>query len=108
MLISLHAAPPAVFYDNACHLHTYALSREAAFFRDCYFGVDAFHVQKDQHKVCSRNYDVTEQPAHCAVNTEACEQWNRFLVNLKPFCSFMKQENFLLMAGLLISYRNML
>ena len=76
MLNRFSCAPPIVFYDNACHLQSYAMHRCPWFFFNTRFICDKLH--QFNHSTCCWRYKCgqhTDIPVITA-NTQAVEQVN--------------------------------
>lgn len=86
-------APERVIYDNACHLLSYCLNRDPAFFKDTQFLVDRFHWRN--HTGCSVGHNASDYGHMQNVNTQAAEQCNAHLKKLRPLLAYMKQDNFM-------------
>lgn len=102
-----------VVYDRSCRLHTYALLREPAFFKNTVFRVDTLHWRG--HTACSEGYNPetfrragfeseASQVPH--INSEAAEQCNSGLKFLRTACSFMTQEHFLRFTRTYLAFQN--
>ena len=101
-----------IYYDRACKLHTFFLTREPAFVRDTIFRVDSLHFPN--HTGCSAGYNPsvykgrtslsTEQSG--PVNTQACEQINAQVKVVKRFVSFRTMGGFLIYMRTFLQQRN--
>jgi hypothetical protein len=100
----MHAVPPYAVYDNACHLGTYAISREPHLFRDVVFASDALHYAN--HTGCCVAFDSKKYRDLQACNTMRNEQENSIIVRLRPSLSYMTQHNFMWMIRLFCALRN--
>jgi hypothetical protein len=96
--------PPYVVYDNACHLATYAISREPHLFRDVVFATDALHFAN--HTACSAAFDSKRYRELEACNTMRNEQENSVIARLRPSLSYMTQHNFMFLIRLFCALRN--
>jgi hypothetical protein len=80
ILRRMKKVPGYVFYDNACHLHHFAMCREPHEFYRTIFLIDRFH--RRNHTTCSPVYDCKwwskMNPFIKAANTQICEQHNSF------------------------------
>lgn len=86
--------PKVVIYDFACSLGPYCLSREADFFADTLFVIDAFHAA--DHKRCTRAAMLTSysalDPDLAKVNSSAAECGNGGLDKLRKSIKYMGQR----------------
>ena len=69
-------APSNIFYDNACHGHSYCFPREKEYFQTCRFAIDRFH--ESNHSTCSHVYLTSKymDAAFTEANSEVVEQIN--------------------------------
>lgn len=99
--------PDNVVYDNACKLHVYALNREPELFSGTRFVVDRFHFVN--HDACAIGYDMNRyacDPVLCQVNSQANEQLNSRLQQLRRSLSYMTLDKFMLSLKLYLYLRN--
>ncbi len=108
MMQRFAVAPKYVFYDNACHLHYYCVSREPAFFWKTTFVVDRFH--EHNHTACSKSYMCsfhTHDEKLLATNTQAVEQVNSsFRKSMELNLRFMNMGNAILYLAVYIALYN--
>lgn len=101
-------APQYVFYDNACHLHYYCVSREPAFFWNTTFVVDRFH--EHNHTACSKTYMCSVHAFDeelLRTNTQAVEQVNSsFRKSMESNLRFMNMRNALSYLAVYIALYN--
>ena len=99
--------PGLIIYDNACHLHLYALKREPTRFKNTRFMVDRLHYKN--HKKCSEgycmdSYDPDELIKNC--NSQSNEQVNSLLRRLKAPVSGMTSDNAKHHVSVFLALRN--
>ncbi|GAQ79418.1 hypothetical protein KFL_000300160 [Klebsormidium nitens] len=80
-------------YDNVCHLHTYALNREASWAASVQWLIDWMHTVN--HKECSPAYGIARYSILHNKNSQLSEQKNSRLVCMKAQAAFMGQGTFL-------------
>jgi len=97
-------APRYVIYDNACHLHAYALNRDPVRYCNTLFFVDRFHWPN--HTACSSGYSMEGRLGLERVNTEIVEQKNSMLAKLRSQLSYMSVTNFMTHTALYIAHLN--
>ena len=85
--------PEELFYDFACGLSEYSLTREPKFFRNTRFWHDLFHGAT--HFACGDNFKSGAVKGLEGINTEICEQTNSYLQCLKYTASHLHQEHFM-------------
>uniref|UniRef100_A0A7M5XNQ1 Uncharacterized protein n=1 Tax=Clytia hemisphaerica TaxID=252671 RepID=A0A7M5XNQ1_9CNID len=89
----LPTAPKYIIYDNACHLHTYALNRDPLYFQWTKFLVDRFHWRN--HTACSLGYNMAFYSFLEKINSEINEQENAKVKKLKSQLAYMTPERFI-------------
>jgi len=106
--------PPAVYYDRGCKLHTYALRRDADYFASARFRLDSLHAKN--HTGCASTYDPTAfrtltlpagPGASAVVNTQAAEQANASLQQIRSPVAFMTFDHFMQQVRWFLARRNM-
>ena len=100
LLKYMREAPPFIFYDNACQLSEYSLSRSPRFFSDSQVYHDNFHSFTH---TCSNVFTANGRVRNIASNTSICEQFNAYMANLKGVASGMKQEHFMFLVQCFVS-----
>lgn len=99
-------APDTIFYDNACKLMNYTLSREPEHFQNTRFIVDKLHWVN--HVGCSEAFNPAIYHWTSKINTQACEQMNSRVKKLKSSLSYMTPQNFADHLTLFLYVRNSL
>ena len=100
--------PTEVIYDNACHLHVYALKREPNRFKNTRFMIDRLHAKN--HVSCSLGYDMNEYKADVSIatfNSQICEQANADLRRLSTAFTSMGPENIIQHTKVFLAIRNL-
>jgi hypothetical protein len=102
-------APEVVYYDNACALAQFAITREPEFFRKTMFIVDQLHWAN--HTSCnvafaSATYRSSENEIFRQVNDAAAESGNSGLAKFKTQAKYMHQVTFMHHARLVLSIQN--
>jgi hypothetical protein len=92
VLMRLKKPPDTIFYDNACHLQTYAMTREPHFFWGTRFIIDDFHASN--HTECSRLCRTVYWPDLQEHNTSVMEQHNSRLREVSDNMIFMNIPNY--------------
>jgi hypothetical protein len=91
-------APKRVVYDFACALGPYCMTREADYFADTSFVIDAFHAKG--HTKCSPAAFLTSyskiDPRLANINSSAAECGNGGLSKIRKSVSYMSQERAIL------------
>jgi hypothetical protein len=91
--------PKDLFYDFACQLSDYCLTREPEFFKWVRFWHDIFHGVN--HK-CVPGFKSTRVNGLGDVNSEVCEQFNSYMQSIKFTGSSLSQIHFVLFAQFMI------
>ena len=93
-----------IFYDNACQLHDYVLSRESGFFSNSQMFLDVFHSWSHKCPAVYRSQRLVGFDS----NTQICEQINSFLQPLKRSSYQMSQSTFTFILQYFIHVWNVL
>lgn len=86
-------APEVIVYDFACALESFCLNRSPSFFARTRFVVDRFHWYN--HVGCAYSYDMGMYPDLDGLNSQAAEQSNSRINNLKAMASSMRQDTYM-------------
>ncbi len=100
--------PRLLIYDNACHLHLYALKREPTRFRDTRFMVDRLHYRVG-HVGCTVGYSMDTYAADkdiANINSQANEQANAALRRLATQLTYMGPGNLIIHTAVFLALRN--
>ncbi len=95
--------PEDLYYDFACGLSKYSLTREPDFWKNTRLWHDLFH---GVGHVCGSVFNTTRIQGMKAANTEICEQFNSYLQCIKYTGSHMSQEHFMLFTQFFIHLWN--
>ncbi len=92
-------APKEMFYDNACQLNEYCLSREPKYFQSMRSWHDIFHGMT--HK-CGLCFKCQRVKGLTSANSEICEQFNSYLKTIKWTGSHLSQTHFMLFGQYMV------
>ncbi|KAF8169095.1 hypothetical protein BJ912DRAFT_1034702 [Pholiota molesta] len=101
-------APKVIVYDFACALQPYCMTREADFFADTLFVIDAFHAMghtKCGHAAFLNTYCETN-PKLLAINSSAAECGNGGILRIRKAVSYMSQERAIIFTKTFLSIWN--
>jgi hypothetical protein len=103
-------APKRVIYDFACALGPYCMTREADFFADTLFVIDAFHAKG--HTKCAPAAFLSSyaniDPRLARINSSAAECGNGGISRIRKSVSYMSQERAILYRKVFLSIWNRL
>lgn len=107
LMTKFNEMPRNIIYDDACHLHLFALKREPARFKNTRFMVDRFHARGH---LCTNGYDMkkyVEDDTIRTLNSQLAEQNNAHLRNLNSQIACMPSDNAIIHLSMFLGFRNL-
>jgi hypothetical protein len=105
--------PAVIVYDNGCNFTRYYYKREPRFYKDCRCLSDKFH--SCNHTSCSWGFRMGRYPGSFElvpgvtvkqVNSEAAEQCNSVLENIRTSLAYMSHDNYITYLRHFLTLRN--